>query len=177
MLLGRLPNSLTEDQKGRITIPPKVREGLGWVPSLPGEESTHRPVDLYIGCPPGEPCLWIHSEDQHDTYFRAMNTVFGSTERDRRMLDILRGNFVYLTTDKAHRITIPGFLLKSSGIAPRDEVVFVGSQDRVHLWKVSEHDRMAVDLKDEFKERFEEANVLLTEWNKRRLQESGGDHE
>ncbi len=176
MLLGRLSNTLTLDMKGRLAIPARVREGAGAPAALPGQESTHRPVDLYVGCPM-EPCLYLHTEEQHEIYLDTIESVLGQTEGDRRLRSMLNGSFVLVTTDKSNRVTIPSFLLKMLGIKPKDEVVLIGSRERVEIWEAEAHQGLGTTFGDDFKKKLEATNELISEMIKRRRERSGEDHE
>lgn len=174
MLLGRLSNTLRLDQKGRLAIPARVREAAGEMAVPSGEESTHRPVDLYVGCPM-EPCLYLHTEEQHEVYLDTIESVLGQTEADRRLRSMLNGSFVLVTTDKSNRVTVPSFLLEMLGIKPKDEVVLVGSRERVEIWEASAHQALGSTFGDDFKKSLEEANRLISEMNKRRRERGSED--
>lgn len=176
MLLGRLSNKLTVDQKGRLAVPAKVREATGVPVAAPGEGSTHRPVELYIGCPM-EPCLYLHTEEQHEIYLDTIESVLGQTEEDRRLLSMLNGSFALVTTDKSNRITIPSFLLDMLGIKPKNEVVMIGTRQRVEIWEAKAHEGLATTHKEDFKKSLEATNKLISDLNRRRRERDVEDHE
>ncbi|MFT7620728.1 MAG: division/cell wall cluster transcriptional repressor MraZ [Planctomycetota bacterium] len=176
MLLGRLSNKLTVDQKGRLAVPAKVREATGTPVAAPGEGSIHRPVELYIGCPM-EPCLYLHTEEQHEIYLDTIESVLGQTEEDRRLLSMLNGSFALVTTDKSNRITIPSFLLDMLGIKPKNEVVMIGTRQRVEIWEAKAHEGLGTTHKDDFKKSLEATNKLISDLNRRRRERDVEDHE
>ncbi len=162
MLLGRLSNTLTVDQKGRITIPARVREGAGVPAPLPGESPVHRPVDFYVGCPRGY-CLYLHTEEQHEAYLDATESVVGVTEEERLAMSMFNAAFVLVTTDKSNRITIPSFLLEELGIKHKDEVMLIGSRQRVEIWEVETQKATAKKLAEKFQKVMQRADQRLSD--------------
>ncbi|MCB9831913.1 MAG: hypothetical protein H6807_05510 [Planctomycetes bacterium] len=157
MLLGRLSNTLTVDQKGRIVVPSRLRESVG----LADEE----PADFQVGCLVDN-CLYLHTEDQHQAFLDNFEQVLGETAQDRMLKTILNSSFVQVSTDKANRLSIPSFLLKKAGI--KKEVVVVGMRERVEIWDAAVHAAMEAKHRSEFELRLEEALERAGKLNRRR---------
>lgn len=147
MLLGRLPNSLTIDQKGRLVIPSRIRDSVF-------RESQEDSIDFHIGCLLDK-CLYLHTEEQHAAFLEAFDRAVDNTEANRRLKTLVNSSFVPVTTDKAGRISIPAFLLAKAGI--KKEVVVVGMVERVELWGAELHQDLEAEHQVEFRASLEDA--------------------
>ncbi|MGQ9552780.1 MAG: division/cell wall cluster transcriptional repressor MraZ [Anaerolineae bacterium] len=104
------------DDKGRTTLPAKLRDSLGEV------------VFLARGL---DGCLFLHSEEK----WQVLTKKVGGSSLTNRMARAL-ARMVFSASrcevDKAGRILIPQGLRKFAGIT--NQVVIVGVENRVELW-------------------------------------------
>lgn len=156
-MLGRLSNTLTVDQKGRIVVPARLRDSVG---AAEGE-----PIEFQVGCLT-DSCLYLHTEEQHQAFLDQFERALGDTAADRKLKTILNSSFVLISTDKSNRVSIPSFLLKKAGI--KKEVVMVGMRERVEIWDVDVHAALHEECHDEFEQSLEAALERVNEMNRRR---------
>ena len=104
------------DDKGRTTLPARLRDALGDV------------VFLARGL---DGCLFLHPEEKWRSLTERVGN-FSLTDRMARALARMIFSASRCEVDKAGRILIPQSLRKFAGIT--NQVVIVGVEDRVELW-------------------------------------------
>ena len=137
MLLGRLPNPVALDAKGRLVVPKQIREDV---------ETREGTASLHVGHLVDR-CLHLHTDEQHEEFLAAFEAKLGNSRRDRALKTRVYSSFAPVSTDKAGRITIPAFLLERAGIS--DKVIFIGMRERVELWEASNFESLDDELDDE----------------------------
>ena len=145
MLLGRLPNLLTLDQKGRLVIPSRLRDAV-WREGVPTE--------FHIGCLLDK-CLYLHTEAQHTAFLAEFDSAVDDTAANRRLKTLVHSSFVPVTMDKAGRISIAAYLLEKAEV--KKEVVVIGMNERVELWGRENHEALQVECDEEFRDSLEQA--------------------
>lgn len=161
MLLGRLPKNPALDEKGRLTIPSRIREAVG------GEGES---VELFLGHLLDK-CLYLHTDEQHEAFLEAFEGAVDDTVQNRRLKSMLHAAFVPVQTDKAGRINIPAELLERAGIVK--EVVVIGMRDRIELWGAEVFRGMSESSESEFREGLEAALARVAQ----RRRQQGGEGE
>lgn len=159
MLLGRLPNVLSLDQKGRLVIPSRIRESLA--------ASEEDAVELQLGSLLDR-CLYLHTAEQHEAFLDDFDSAVDDTAANRRLKTLVHSSFVPVAMDKAGRISIPAYLIEKAGITK--EVVVVGMRERLELWAREHHEELERQCQDEFRDSLEAA---LARAGKRRRRDDG----
>ena len=115
MLLGEHDHSL--DDKNRLTLPAKLREGLG---------------DVVVVSRGMDGCLYAHAAadwEQHVTRIRSLDPL----SREVRMMQrYVFSGAVRADLDKQGRLVLPAALLESAGI--EREVTVAGVYDHLEIW-------------------------------------------
>lgn len=124
MFLGRLPNVLTLDDKGRLVIPSRVRQA--WK-----ADDDPEPSEFKLGCLLDK-CMYLHTDRQHDAFMDAFEASVDDTEENRVLKTLVTNSFVPVSMDKTGRIGIPAYMKDKAGISK--EVVLLGSRERIELW-------------------------------------------
>ena len=167
MLLGRLPNVLSLDQKGRLVIPSRIRDA--WCGDGEQESET---VEFHLGCLLDR-CLYLHTKEQHQAFLDDFDSAVDDTAANRRLKTLVHSSFVPVTMDKAGRVSIPAYLIEKAGISK--EVVLIGMRERLELWGREHHEELERQCQDEFRTSLESA---LQRAGKRRRNDDGeGDGE
>ena len=105
------------DEKGRVAIPPELRDVLG--PEVVAMRGPDTAIALFASA------TWSRIEEQ----LRAA----GSQTEPGFLQRVLSGRAV-ATLDRQHRLTVPGFLRRWAGIEPGAAVVLIGMGGKVELW-------------------------------------------
>ena len=115
MLLGEYHHNI--DDKGRLVIPTKYREGLG---------------DTFVIARGIEKCLYVYSTSEWEKLVSKLNTL-PFTKKDARTFT--RSFFSGATVcefDKSGRINITSPLVSYAGL--KKECVIIGVNDRLEIW-------------------------------------------
>lgn len=106
------------DQVNRMSIPPTFRKDLG--------ETVFLMKSIYK-----EPCIMLFSEEEWINFSTGFISSF-SGEKQARAQRKLADRVEKLTVDKSGRITIKDEYKAYAGL--QDEVLVVGTMDRLELW-------------------------------------------
>ncbi|MCA9321130.1 MAG: hypothetical protein KDB53_10360 [Planctomycetes bacterium] len=150
MLLGRLPNALTLDSKGRLVIPARMRDEI-----VRGDKSP----DLHLGYLLDR-CLYLHTEEMHAEFVDGFAGVVSETPVHRKLKTKMLSRFFPVGLDNAGRITIPASLIEWAGI--QKEVVVVCMKERIELWAKEVHEELERADQEEFEESLEAALELAS---------------
>ena len=114
MLLGEYNHNI--DEKGRLIIPAKLREGLG---------------DSFVICNGLEGCLFVYSQEEWNKFVAELESL-PRMNKDARMFKRFFGSANEGSFDRQGRVLVPTSLRKAAHL--EKEVVLVGVQDRVEIW-------------------------------------------
>lgn len=116
LLLGEYRHQV--DEKGRIRIPSKLKEGLG-------------DKQLIIRGP--NKCLWILSKKEAKKLLATQFNDVSLTDANRIKAErSIFSNAAYADEDKQGRISLPAKLIEHAGL--KKNVVSIGLVSRVELW-------------------------------------------
>jgi MraZ protein len=115
LISGEYPATL--DEKGRLSIPAKFREGF--------------PDSLLVLTKGIERCVWMHTPSQWETVFARLNAT---TSMSIRKTDMVNHRFIphYAEIDKAGRLAVPQKLRDFAGLVK--DCVVVCDGNRLELW-------------------------------------------
>ena len=137
----------TVDEKGRLMIPPRLREQLGSVTELMLTKST-------------SDSLWLFTKAEFEKLDAAVNydplSMFNQYSRILDMTVIAPARDTEL--DKSGRLSIPQVLREYAGIQPKTECVILGSRNHIEIISVEKYEKMM----EEFKNRVGEAGNALS---------------
>lgn len=137
----------TVDEKGRLMIPPRLREQLGSVTDLMLTKST-------------SDSLWLFTKAEFEKLDAAVNydplSMFNQYSRILDMTVISPARDTEL--DKAGRLSIPQVLREYAGIQPKTECVILGSRNHIEIISVEKYEKMM----EEFRNRIGEAGNALS---------------
>jgi MraZ protein len=133
------------DQRSRLGLPPRAREGF---------ETVGDQAELYLGVLPGaaHPSIWVMSKDQL-LAFRKRLGALGDTEAGRLVKTATIGSFTTAMMDPQGRVTIPDELLEQAGI--KDHVMLVGLEDRLEVWSKDALDGLLKSRKEQIRQGLE----------------------
>ena len=130
----------TVDEKGRLMIPPKLREQMGSYTLMLTKSMDNS--------------LWLFTKEDFEALNREVNygplAVFN---RNSRMIDEVQKcpsifNRVKIELDKTGRLSIPQALREFAGLEPKSECVILGSMSKVEIISAKKYDEMAILYKD-----------------------------
>lgn len=147
MYFGYYEHSL--DDKGRLMIPSKLREGL-----LAGSS-------LYV-IRGFEGCLSIYNENTFNQLYEDISKLSYNDKSARNYIRNVLGSVVNLNVDKLGRIQIPNSVLERYGI--NKNVIVIGVGDHFEIWDSESYQ----NYNDNNAESFEESAQTL-------VKKSGGD--
>ena len=143
----------TIDEKGRLMIPPKMRDQLGNIHDLMLTKSTGK-------------SLWLFTKEEFAKLDAAVNddplSMFDENSRILDMTVIAPARESEL--DKAGRLSIPQVLREYAGIEPKTECVILGSRNHVEIINVEEYERLMAS----YRTRLEQAGNMLSQQRKTR---------
>ena len=126
----------TIDEKGRLMIPPKLREQLGTVSLILTKSTTNS--------------LWLYTKEDFDNLNRAVNygplAVLDNKARAIDMMIIAPAREVEL--DKTGRLSIPQVLREFAGLEARTECVILGSMSKIEIISTKRYEEMMIQYKD-----------------------------
>lgn len=127
----------TIDEKGRLMIPPKIREQLGSFDNLMLTKSVDN-------------TLWLFTKEDFDALDREVNysplASFNRNSRIINMMVIAPAREVEL--DKIGRLTIPQLLREFAGLDPKTECVIQGTKDKVEIMSAKKYDEYMIQYRD-----------------------------
>ena len=127
----------TIDDKGRLMIPPKIREQLGSFDNLMLTKSVDN-------------TLWLFTKEDFDALDREVNysplASFNRNSRIINMMVIAPAREVEL--DKTGRLTIPQLLREFAGLDPKTECVIQGTKDKVEIMSAKKYDEYMIQYRD-----------------------------
>ena len=126
----------TIDEKGRLMIPPKLREQLGTVSLILTKSTTNS--------------LWLYTKEDFDNLNRAVNygplAVLDNKARAIDMMIIAPAREVEL--DKTGRLSIPQVLREFAGLDAKTECVILGSMSKIEIISTKRYEEMMIQYKD-----------------------------
>ena len=126
----------TIDEKGRLMIPPKIREQLGSYTLMLTKSMDNS--------------LWLYTKEDFEALNREVNygplSVFNRNSRMIDMMVISPAREIEL--DKTGRLSIPQILREFAGLEPKSECVILGSMSKVEIISAKKYDEMAIQYKD-----------------------------
>lgn len=122
------------DQVNRMSIPPGFRKDLG--------ETVYMMKSIYK-----EPCLMLFSEEEWEIFSEGFISAF-SGEKQAKAQRKLADRVEKLTVDKSGRISIKDDFKAYAALT--DEVLAVGTMNRVELWTPENWDAFNADDDDDF---------------------------
>ncbi len=127
----------TIDEKGRLMIPPKIREQLGSFDNLMLTKSVDN-------------TLWLFTKEDFDALDREVNysplASFNKNSRIINMMVIAPAREVEL--DKTGRLSIPQLLREFAGLDPKTECVIQGTKDKVEIMSAKKYDEYMIQYRD-----------------------------
>ena len=134
-MTGEYKNTI--DEKGRLMIPPKIREQLGSFDNLMLTKSVDN-------------TLWLFTKEDFDALDREVNysplASFNRNSRIINMMVIAPAREVEL--DKTGRLTIPQLLREFAGLDPKTECVIQGTKDKVEIMSAKKYDEYMIQYRD-----------------------------
>ncbi|MFC2821746.1 MAG: division/cell wall cluster transcriptional repressor MraZ [Sphaerochaeta sp.] len=127
----------TIDEKGRLMIPPKLREQLGSYSDLMLTKSMDN-------------SLWLFTREDFEALNREVNygplAVFNKNSRliDMMVISPARG----AELDKTGRLSIPQILRDFAGLEPKSECVILGSMTKIEIISAKKYDEMMIQCKN-----------------------------
>ena len=126
----------TIDEKGRLMIPPKIREQLGSYSLMLTKSMDNS--------------LWLFTKEDFEALNREVNygplSVFNRNSRMIDMMVISPAREIEL--DKTGRLSIPQMLREFAGLDPKSECVILGSMSKVEIISAKKYDEMAIRYRD-----------------------------
>lgn len=139
----------TIDEKGRLMIPPRLREQLGTA------------VDLML-TKSMDGTLWLFTREEFDALNQEINyspmAIFNKNSRMIDMLVISPAREV--TLDKAGRLSIPQPLREAAGLDPKTECVILGSMHKIEIASAKKYDQFVEEFKDKLGEAGNELSIM-----------------
>lgn len=127
----------TIDEKGRLMIPPRLREQLGTA------------VDLML-TKSMDGTLWLFTKEDFDALNQEVNyspmAIFNKNSRVIDMMVIAPAREVVL--DKAGRLSIPQVLRDFAELEPKTECVILGSMSKIEIASAKKYDEFVENCKD-----------------------------
>jgi MraZ protein len=139
----------TVDEKGRLMIPPKIREQLGSFDNL-----------MLTKSPDGS--LWLFTKEDFDALDREINysplAAFNKNSRILNMMVISPAREIEL--DKAGRLSIPQILREFAGLEPKTECVIQGVRDKVEIMSLKKYEELMIQYKSMVEDAGNELSLL-----------------
>ncbi len=125
------------DDKGRLMLPRKLREGL-------------KDGSLLYVTKGFEGCLSVYNEDEFQRLCAECNNLSFNKKNSRSYLRIMLGSVVELTLDKVNRVQIPTAVLNKYQIG--HNVALVGVGDHFEIWDLDAYKAYEKDALENFEE-------------------------
>lgn len=107
----------TIDAKGRLTVPSKLREGLG---------------DTFVVTKGLDGCLYAYTESEWEKFIEKLTTLPMTNADSRKFVRFFLSGAASVEPDKMGRILIPQTLRSHAGLDK--DVVLLGVASRVEIW-------------------------------------------
>lgn len=107
----------TIDAKGRLTVPSKLREGLG---------------DTFVVTKGLDGCLYAYTESEWEKFIEKLTTLPMTNADSRKFVRFFLSGAASVEPDKMGRILIPQTLRNHAGLDK--DVVLLGVASRVEIW-------------------------------------------
>ncbi len=128
MFVGLFEHNI--DNKGRVIVPAKLRDGLG---------------DVFVMTYGLDGCLYAYTMEGWEKFAAQFDDLPGT--RSARMLQsMFFNNAVECEVDKQGRILIPANLRDKVGI--QKEVVFAGDRNKVQVWSKESYHAYEAEIAD-----------------------------
>ena len=127
----------TIDEKGRLMIPPKIREQLGSFDNLMLTKSVDN-------------TLWLFTKEDFDALDREVNySPLASFNRNSRIINMMViAPAREAELDKTGRLTIPQLPREFAGLDPKTECVIQGTKDKVEIMSAKKYDEYMIQYRD-----------------------------
>lgn len=145
MFIGEYQHSI--DSKGRIIIPSKFREALGY---------------KFILTKGLDNCLFIYPMDEWDNLEEKLRQLPLANKDARAFVRHFFSGAVECEVDKQGRITIPQNLRDHAKVDKEKEVITIGVSSRVEIWDKEEWEKYNEDSDlsyDQIAEKMEELGI------------------
>ena len=136
----------TLDEKNRLLIPKKLKEGL--------KEN----VFLYI-LKGFEGCLAVYNQDEFDKLIKQSESISFNKKNSRDYLRLMLSSVTELNIDKVGRIQLPQQLINKFQISRN--VIIIGVYDHFEIWDKTKYE----EYQSEANERFEQIAESLEKEN------------
>lgn len=131
MFFGSFAHSL--DEKGRLMIPRKMRDELGYK------------VYIMQGL---DGCLSVYNESAYQKLVEQFSRLSFNQHKNRDYLRLQFASTHEMDIDKLGRVQIPTALLNKYGISR--EVIVLGIGDHIEVWDQKKYEEYEASVKDEF---------------------------
>ena len=131
MFFGSFAHTL--DEKGRLMIPRKMRDELGYK------------VYIMQGL---DGCLSVYTESAYQKLTEEFSKLSFNQHKNRDYLRIQFASTHEMDVDKLGRVQIPTALLNKYGISR--EVIVLGIGDHIEVWDQKKYEEYEASVKDEF---------------------------
>lgn len=125
------------DDKGRLLLPRKIKEGLK-------ENAT-----LYV-LKGFEGCLSVYNESEFQKLCEECDSISFNKKNARDYLRIVLGSVIELNVDKVGRIQLPTLTLNKFKIGK--DVVVLGVRDHFEIWDLKTYQEYEKSINDNFEE-------------------------
>ena len=131
MFFGSFAHTL--DEKGRLMIPRKMRDELGYK------------VYIMQGL---DGCLSVYTESAYQKLTEEFSKLSFNQHKNRDYLRIQFASTHEMDVDKLGRVQIPTALLNKYGLSR--EVIVLGIGDHIEVWDQKKYEEYEASVKDEF---------------------------
>ena len=135
MFFGSYEHSL--DEKGRLLIPRKIKEGLKGF------------SNLYV-MQGFEGCLAIYTEEEFKRLTEECNKLSFYKKNSRDYLRLMLASVYELSVDKVGRVQLPSQILEKYEISR--EVLIIGVNDHFEIWDRNKYLKYEKEANDRFEE-------------------------
>lgn len=133
IFLGEFEHAL--DDKGRLTVPSKLRPGLG---------------DTFVVTRGLEECLFAYPVDAWQRIAAGLQAVPFTDQKARTFGRFFFGGAEVVSTDRQGRFLVPPMLRKYAGL--EKDTVVVGVSDRVEVWSKQRWEQFCLNAASEYEE-------------------------
>lgn len=129
------------DEKGRIMIPPKLREELKKSPVLYLTKSVSH-------------SLWLFTEEDFEELDKKVNRdPLSMFDRDSRKIDMaIISPARSVELDKVGRLAVPQVFREFAGLGERTDCVILGSRNHLEIIRADLYDSMIENFQDELEQ-------------------------
>jgi MraZ protein len=130
MFMGEYHHSI--DDKGRLTMPSKVRKDLG---------------DEFIITRGLDDCLFVYQKDEWEKIIDKYREL-PNTKASRNFMRIFLSGATTSSLDKNGRVNVPGLLIDYAGL--EKDCVIIGVNDRLEIWSLNNWNNFMAKEEKEF---------------------------